>query len=60
MVHGTSAPYAGLLLALRTVPAPDMFHCKPLIQCPEEIMECLDETFSKEGMQDSAHGDSIS
>lgn len=52
MVHGTSAPYAGLLLALRTVPAPDMFHCKPLIQCPEEIMECLDETFSKEGMQE--------
>lgn len=60
MVHGTAAPYTGLLLALRTVPAPDVFHCKPLVPSPEETMECLDETFSKEGTQDSAHGDSIS
>lgn len=57
MVHGTSAPYTGLLSGL--VPAPEIFHCKPLIHCPEETMECFGETFSKEGVQDSVHGDSI-
>lgn len=41
------------------VPAPEMFQCKPLIYSPEETMECLDETFSKERVQDSARGDSI-
>lgn len=65
MAHGTSAPYTGELPTLGycwlsgLVPAPEKFHCKPLIHCPEETVECFDETFSKEGVQDSVQGDSI-